>query len=99
MRLHLWLGDFLDTGTPRHQPDGMRYSMIWTEGKREQKRFGVMKIPEGYDEWFGHLAAGDLLNANIGWKLILTKSGMEDGPMAMLDLVAGFEEPAKPSGR
>ncbi|MBL9160190.1 MAG: hypothetical protein JNJ70_22100 [Verrucomicrobiales bacterium] len=98
VRLHLWLGDFLPSGAPRHQPDGIRYSMIWTEGAREQKRFGVMKIPEGYDQWFGHQAAGELLNADIGWKLMLMKSGMEDGPMAMLELVAAFEEPGKTLG-
>lgn len=89
VRLHLWLGDFLPSGAPRHQPDGIRYAMIWTEGKREQKRFGVMKIPEGYDQRFGHLAARDLLNADNGWKPMLMKAGMNEGPMAMLELVPG----------
>lgn len=92
VRIHLWLGDFLPSGTPRHQPDGIRYSMIWTEGKREQKRFGVMKIPEGYDDLYGFLPEGRLLNADIGSKLMLTrsdtKSGTKEWPMAMLELVA-----------
>jgi len=103
VRIHLWLGDFLPSGTPRHQPDGIRYSMIWTEGVREQKRFGVMKIPEGYDDLYGFLPAGRLLNADIGSKLMLTrsdtKSGTKEWPMAMLDVVTAFEESVKPSGR
>lgn len=93
VRIHLWLGDFLPSGTPRHQPDGIRFSMIWTEGKREQKRFGVMKIPEGYDDLYGFMPEGGLLNADIGSKLMLTrsdtKSGTEEWPMAMLELAAG----------
>jgi hypothetical protein len=89
VRIHLWLGDFLDTGASRHKPDGIRYSMIWSEGTREQKRFGVMKIPGNYDELYGFMPEGRSLNADIGWKLMLMKSGTKEGPMAMLELMPG----------
>ncbi len=56
-------------------------------------RFGVMKIPDGYDDLYGFMPEGGLLNADIGSKLMLTrsdtKSGTKEWQMAMLELVAG----------
>lgn len=97
VRIFLWINELISPHTPREEPDGIRYSLTYCEGGKEQKRVGLMTIPKGFDDLFGVLPAGRLLNTDATSVLMLIQSGTRGESMATLSLVGGFEEGKEPS--